>query len=137
MKEPHQRWLGARYMKSRRARIALVLILMGYLVTWTFAPPLARNACVARANRLYSQALEEMQRNIPKELGEDPGKFERIAHPDWPSVETGRAIPILPGILLLYNEYHIGPLYAKGQATYFLFYGFGVLRLVEFTTWIS
>jgi hypothetical protein len=126
-------------MKSRRAKILLGLILLGYLVTWLGAPPLVRRDRTARANQAYAHALaqEERQRNMIKELGEDPNTFRPVVNSGGPSVIIGPAIPILPGLLLLDNGYQIGPLYGKGHLSLFLFYGFGVHRLLDLTTWTS
>ncbi len=82
-------------------------------------------------------ASQEREKDVIRKLGNDPNRVPLFVHPDGPSVRFGPAIPILPGVLLLDNSYHIGPLYAKGQWTLFLFYGFGVVRLFEGTTWIS
>ena len=126
-------------MKSRRVKILLGLILLGYLVTWLGAPGLARRDCTARADQAYAQAVADQERHkdMARELGEDPNTFRPIVNPAGPSVKIGLAIPLLPGLLLLDNGYQIGPLHGKGHLTVFLFYGFGVRRLLDITTWVS
>jgi hypothetical protein len=125
-------------MKSRRVKI-LLLILLGYLVTWLGAPPLARRACTARANQFYLRAAasEKDYRETTRQFGGDPNLSRPFVTPGGPSIEFGRAVPILPGVLLLSNGYQLGPLNGKGQLTFFLYYGFGVCRLLDLTTWIS
>jgi hypothetical protein len=125
--------------EARRAKILFALMLVGYLVTWLGAPPLARRACTARANQLYAQAVadQERQKDMIRELGDDPNTLRPFVNPGGPSVRFGPAIPVLPGVLLLDNSDQIGPRYGKGHLTVFLFYGFGVHRLLEIRTWTS
>jgi hypothetical protein len=88
---------------------------------------------------MYAQGLKHQEELKQWKLqhGQDPNELRPRVNPGGPSVETGLAIPILPGVLLLRNSYTIGRLWGKGQISVFLFYGFGVFRLLEFTTWIS
>ena len=126
-------------MRIRRTTVVLLLVFLGYVVTGLFAPPFARRACELRAQRLYSEAVadQESHRRMMIEDGRDPSALHAIVTPGGPHVETGFAIPVLPGVLLLNNSYGIGPLYGRGQVSFFLFYGLGVFRLCEMMTWIS
>jgi hypothetical protein len=71
------------------------------------------------------------------EAGIDPNAVHAIANPGGPRVNIGLAIPVLPGVLMVNNSYTIGPLYGRGQVSFFVYYGFGVFRLFERMTWIS
>jgi len=126
-------------MKIRRTTRVLLIAFVGYVVTWLFAPPLARTACESHAARLYAEAVadQEKMKKVAVEIGRDPEALRPIVGSDSPQVKTGFVIPILPGILLMNNSYVVGPLYGKGQVTFFLYYGFGICRLFEITTWIS
>ncbi len=126
-------------MKTRRVKILIGLILLGYLVTWLGAPPFVRRDCTARASQAYARAVadQERYRDMFRELGEDPNTLRPVVNPGGPLVKIGPAIPLLPGLLLLDNGYQIGPLCGKGHLTLFLFYGFGVQRLFDIQTWTS
>ena len=138
-KNCHARRSQEGMMKIRRRTVALLLVLDGYVLTWLIAPPMAKRHCERRAEQAYAMGLEyeQHEQELMREMGEDTETARPIVHAGGPSTSTGLAIPVLPGILMLNNSYHVGPLFAKGQVSFFLFYGFGVCRLFEFTTWIS
>jgi len=126
-------------MKIRLTKVVLSLVILGYIATWLIAPRMVKNSCADRADRMYARGLksQEDHRQLMLQFGQDPNELRPRVNPGGPSVETGLAIPILPGVLLLRNSYTIGRLWGKGQVSVFLFYGFGVFRLLDFTTWIS
>ncbi len=125
-------------MKIRRTRVVLFLIILGYIATWLIAPRMAKKSCTDCAARMYAQGLKHQEeiRQLKLQYGLDPNESLPMVSSGGPRVETGLAIPILPGVLLLRNSYTIGPLWGKGQVSVFLFYGFGVVRILDFTTWI-
>lgn len=88
---------------------------------------------------MYSAGLEfqEQERKSLIESGKAADRMRRIVSPRGPRVHVDFALPVLPGVLLVTNGYTIGPLWGRGQVTFFLYYGFGVCRLFEFMTWIS
>jgi len=126
-------------MKNRRTRVVLFLVILGYIATWLIAPHMAKKLCNDRAARMYAQGLkhQEERRQLNLQYGLDPNELLPMVSSGGPSVETGLAIPILPGVLLLRNSYTIGPLWGKGQVSVFLFYGIGVVPILDFTTWLS
>jgi len=126
-------------MKISRSKVVLFLIILGYIATWLIAPGMAKKTCSDRADRMYAQGLKHQEELKQWKLqhGQDPNESMPMVNPGGPIVETGPAIPILPGVLILHNSYTIGPLWGKGQISVFLFYGLGVVRILNFMTWIS
>ena len=126
-------------MKTQHKRVIFFLIISGYIVIWVIAPYMARKSCADRANRMYAQGLKNQEefKKLTIKYGQDPNELRPMVNPNSPRVETGLVLPILPGVLLLNNSYNIGPLWGNGQISIFLFYGFGVVRVLDFTTWIS
>lgn len=126
-------------MKIRKTTIVLMLVLLGYVTTWRLAPTLVKQYCIDQAEHLYADGLAEQARRekMRKDLGEETNPSRPIVNPGGPRVTIGLNLPILPCVLVVNNNYVVGPLWAKGQVSFFFYYGLGVARMFEITMWVS
>jgi len=120
-KRPNSRSpFGQLFTRSRIFRLCSILILGGYAITWLFGVPAVLTAVTA--NDLINNAKAAVYYNEP-----------------WAEIHTGTtfAVPLLPGVILLYH-YHIGGhLHGWGGWKLYLWYGVGQRQLLENVRWVT
>ena len=112
-------WLGGKWYK--RARMVLIA---GYAITVVMGLP-------AVQTHMNDWAISEHV-EITKRRAKFPGLLNY-----HPYVATYVALPVAPCLVLTYHEYQLDFLYGFGGFDTFLWYGWGVRRLVRIPVWWS
>jgi hypothetical protein len=105
-----------------RTKLGWLAIVCAYVLTAVVGGPAVQNSqtawAVAEYQRLHTDADARPEKNLPR-------------------IETYAAIPVLPGFVLAYYSYTIGPLYGLEGWGLFAWYGVGVKQLGELPLSVS
>ena len=104
----------------RLPRWAWALIFAAYGVTWVVGVP---------AVQTHSQELAVDWWHRNRRAGYEAS--------DTPSATLVAGLPIVPGLILTYQEFAVGPLDGWGGWTLHLWYGWGVAPIWELSLWIA
>ena len=106
----------------RSSRVRCVIIGL-YAITWAVGAPLSQTAATR-------SAVETCRRVAARLATESMGS-------EYPYIGTFVAIPILPLVILSYEEYQVAQLYGQGSWNLHLWYGPSVLSIPVMTVWVS
>jgi hypothetical protein len=124
-------------MLRRRPWLTGSLLLL-YVATWVGGWVSHSRELKAQTEAHYRVAQEREQEyaSAARAQGSQVPIHART-HPGGPTSAVVWCLPVLPGVLLAYSCYSVGPLHAGGYLQLVLWYGAGSAKLGEVVWWIA
>ncbi|NLV43918.1 MAG: hypothetical protein GXY07_05410 [Candidatus Hydrogenedentes bacterium] len=119
----HSQSAGITWHFGRKTKIAALIFVVLYLVTWAAGAPMVQS--------MNTQRALEQWREIHQE------ENTLLSSINLPHIETFAAAPIVPFVVASYYEYHLARLCGAGGWDIQIWYLVGTKRLLFFDIWRS